>query len=84
MRTTLDISDDILLAAKELARRLGSSAGQVISDLARQGLARQATHEREPGENTQLAAELGFDPLPHRGGVVTNALIDDLRERDGT
>ena len=36
MRTTLDIEDDVLLAAKELARRSGSSAGQVLSRLARQ------------------------------------------------
>ena len=34
MRTTLDISDDVLLAAKELARRGKKAAGQVISELA--------------------------------------------------
>ena len=31
MRTTLDIDDDLLAAAKELARREGRSAGQVVS-----------------------------------------------------
>lgn len=35
MRTTLDIDDDVLLAVKELARAQGTSAGRVISDLAR-------------------------------------------------
>jgi hypothetical protein len=40
MRTTLDIDDDILLAAKELARKDRVSAGRVLSTLARAGLAR--------------------------------------------
>jgi len=39
MRTTLDIEDDVLQAAKELAQRDGGTAGQVISRLARRGLA---------------------------------------------
>ncbi len=38
MRTTLDIDDDVLLAAKELARREGETAGRVLSRLARAGL----------------------------------------------
>jgi hypothetical protein len=38
MRTTLDIEDDVLQAAKELARREGRTAGQVISELARRSL----------------------------------------------
>lgn len=25
---------------------------------------------------------LGFEPLPHRGEVASNALIDELREQD--
>ncbi|MFO7629369.1 MAG: DUF6364 family protein [Prochlorococcaceae cyanobacterium] len=35
MRTTLDIEDDVLAAAKELARRQGTSAGAMISRLLR-------------------------------------------------
>ena len=38
MRTTLDIDDDILQAAKEIAEIRGSTAGKVISELARKGL----------------------------------------------
>jgi hypothetical protein len=37
MRTTLDIDEDVLLAAKELARMQGLSAGRVISAWARRG-----------------------------------------------
>ena len=38
MRTTLDIDDDVLQAAKALAEAHRKTAGQVISDLARQAL----------------------------------------------
>lgn len=48
MRTTLDIDEDVLQAAKELAITRGRTAGQVISDLARVGLApaRRARQDR--------------------------------------
>ena len=38
MRTTLAIDDDLLAAAKSLARYRSVSLGQVISELARQAL----------------------------------------------
>lgn len=38
MRTTLDIDDDVLQAAKELAALRRSTAGKVLSELARKGL----------------------------------------------
>ena len=38
MRTTLDIDDDVLQAAKDLARRKKKTAGEIISELARQAL----------------------------------------------
>jgi hypothetical protein len=38
MRTTLDLDDDVLQAAKSLAQQRGQSAGRVISDLVRQAL----------------------------------------------
>ena len=40
MRTTLDIDDDVLSAAERLAEARGSTAGQVISDLAEVTLTR--------------------------------------------
>ena len=70
MRTTLDIDDDVLMAAKERARRERRSTGAVLSELARQAL--------NTGVEGSAAGEYGFRPLPSRGGVVTNALIDDL------
>ena len=38
MRTTLDVDDDVLQAAKDLAANRGTTAGKVLSDLARQAL----------------------------------------------
>ena len=39
MRTTLDIDDSVLQAAKEIAQATRSTAGEVISHLAKRGLA---------------------------------------------
>ena len=39
MRTTLDIDDDVVAAARELAAGERRSIGSVISELARRGLA---------------------------------------------
>lgn len=38
MRTTLDIDDAVLLAAKEIARATDRTMGEVISQLAKKGL----------------------------------------------
>jgi hypothetical protein len=38
MRTTLDLDDDVLQAAKELASLSGRTAGQVVSELLRKAL----------------------------------------------
>jgi hypothetical protein len=38
VRTTLDIDDDVLQAAKELAANRRKTTGEVISELARQAL----------------------------------------------
>jgi len=53
-------------------------AGEVISELARRSLTRapDGTDAREP------EAFYGFRPLPHRGGVVSNELINRLRENE--
>ena len=51
MRTTLQVDDDILQAAKALARSQQRSLGKVISDLARRGLqpsGKQSVHRGFP------------------------------------
>jgi hypothetical protein len=79
MRTTLDIADDVLQAAKERARRENKTAGEVISELARAALTAPAA---APFMASQARAQYGFRPFPKRGGVVTNELVDRLRQED--
>ncbi len=77
MRTTLDIADDVLQAAKERARRERKTVGQTISELARRALT--APLEREVKEPK---AVYGLRPFASRGGLVTDELIDRLGEDD--
>ena len=77
MRTTLDIADDVLLAAKERAVREQKTAGQVVSELLRQALtASPASTARRP------KSVHGFKPFAPRGSIITNDLIDQLRQDD--
>ena len=73
MRTTLDIDEDVLEAAKELAARRGTTAGRVLSDLARSAL---APHRRTPRKRN------GVPLLPPRKGVrlVTPEVVNRLRD----
>jgi len=82
MRTTLDIADDVLLAAKEAARRQKTSLGAVISELARRSLvdSRGAIAGHAKGRSRPGLARLGIQPLPKRGGVVSNETINQLRD----
>lgn len=82
MRTTLNISDDVLFAVKERARRESRSAGEVLSDLAREALTGGGRGKSGRGSDAEEETEsfYGFRPLPHRGPPVSNELIDRLRE----
>jgi hypothetical protein len=73
MRTTLEIDDDVLLAAKELAEARRSTAGKVLSDLARKAL--------EPARKS-VARRNGIPLLPPRKGArpVTSATVAALLE----
>jgi len=88
MRTTLNIADDVLIAVKERARREKRSAGEVLSDLAREALTGRVGslgRDRRPlaDEIAESESFYGFEPLPHRGPAVSNELIDRLREDEG-
>lgn len=76
MMTTIDIAEDVLQAAEEMGRRDKKSPGEVISELARKGLA------TESGSGSAPEEFFGFRPFGSRGGVVTNEIINKLREDD--
>lgn len=75
MRTTLSIDDDVLHAVRERAARERRTAGEVLSELARQALTGQHRASTAGTSGTR-----GFQPLPARGPVVSRALIDQLRD----
>ncbi|MCC6430579.1 MAG: antitoxin [Gemmatimonadaceae bacterium] len=79
MRTTLDIDDDVLQAAKERARRERRTAGEVVSDLLRQALTAPSVPTSVVRESP---AVYGLRPFPSTGDIVTNDLIDQLRHDD--
>jgi hypothetical protein len=79
MRTTLDIEDDVLAAAREIARREHKSAGKVVSQLLREALA----GHRQPHQPDRQGVG-GFRPFASRGTPVTNETIDRLRDLERT
>ena len=77
MRTTLDLDPGVLAAAKELARRRKLSVGRVISELVREALISQ---RRDAGAPSAKGSQCGFRPFPAEGHVVTEELIERLRD----
>ena len=80
MRTTLDIDEDILSAAKRLAAEEKTTAGKVISDLVRQALTQAAAQIGSAEPRHGLLYEDGWYVRPSRGGVITNELIERIEE----
>ena len=74
MRTTLEIDDDVLEAARELARLNRRGIGRTISELARRGLAPDSTPARE--------LESGVPVWIHAPGAVavTSELVRNLAD----
>ena len=73
MRTTLDLDDDILAAARSIAAARKQTMGKVVSDLVRQSLATKL--KKGPS---------GIPMLPRRPRVVvSNETIDKLRDDEG-
>ena len=73
MRTTLDIDDDVLQAAKELGALHGKTAGQVVSELARKALSAPGTHRTRNGVPLLPRRSTG-SPKP------TMRLVNELRD----
>ena len=76
MRTTLDIDDDILQAAKEIAAAEGRTAGKVLSQLARKGLA---------PVRQKVSVRNGVPLLPPRAPgepKLTMKFVNDLRDEE--
>ncbi len=82
MRTTLDIDDDVLFAAKELAAKERKTAGKVLSEFFRRGLHAPAAAKSKRGGTKNLMKN-GIPILPSRGEVVTVEKIRRIMEDEG-
>ena len=73
VRTTLDIDEDVLESAKELAAKRGTTAGRVLSELARIALAPRGRTSRTRN---------GVPVLPKQRGarLVTPHIVNRLRD----
>lgn len=74
MRTTVDLDEDVLQAAKEIAAQRGSTAGKVLSELARRGLQQRARQGR---------VRNGVPLLARRAAAATRPTmrhVNDLRD----
>jgi hypothetical protein len=74
VRTTVDLEEDVLLAAKEIARQRGNTVGQVLSDLARQALTQKTPVSKKHG--------LPLFPVQPDAGLVTPELVSRLRDEE--
>ncbi|MGH9315975.1 MAG: CopG family transcriptional regulator [Thermoanaerobaculia bacterium] len=73
MRTTLDIDGDVLQAAKEIAASRATTAGRVLSNLARKGL--------EPKRAPRVRNGVPLTPRRPKGSPrPTMALVNRLRD----
>jgi len=68
MRTTVNLDDDVLEAAKELARLKGQGLGRTLSELARRGL--------QPENNVRIEERDGIPTLVRDNPVtITPELV---------
>ncbi len=74
MRTTIDLEEDVLIAAKEIARKRGLSMGKVVSDLVRQALFQH--------DATTMRNGVPLFPVQPNSRVVTSELVYRLQEDD--
>ena len=73
MRTTLNIDDDVLRAAKEIAKLRGNTTGAILSELARESLESKL---KAPSREVRNGVPL----LPGRpgSGIVTPGTVRSL------
>jgi hypothetical protein len=91
MRTTINFADHALYAAKDYASRHQKTFGEAVNELVLKGLqALQSPPAKSKSHKAMSCAELdakfhamGFRTIPSRGKVVTNELVNQIREEEG-
>jgi hypothetical protein len=82
MRTTLEIDDDVMFAAKELAAKQRKTAGKILSEFFRDGM-RMEQHPPSVGNGLPYALKNGIPVLPARCELVTTQQIQRIMEEEG-
>jgi len=72
MRTTLDLAEDVLLAAKDMSKREHKPMGQVISEMARKSF--------QPEGKILVRNGVPLFPYSGKGEIVTMELVNRLRD----
>ena len=86
MRTTLEIEDDIYLYARQVASAEHVSIGTVVSRLMRDGLNSTTRIDRNAATAPDADGYVyvnGIPVIPGNGRVVTQELIDQIRDQEG-
>ena len=81
MRTTLEIDDDVLALAKEIAAKEHRTAGAVLSTLAREGF--HAKKSLGGAASSSSRIRNGVRMLPRRQEVITLAHVKKLMDEEG-
>jgi hypothetical protein len=72
MRTTIAIDDDVLTAARAIARQRNQSIGKIVSELARHSLRAPLTGGERNG--------VPLLPVREKGVIVTLEIVNALRD----
>jgi hypothetical protein len=72
MRTTLEVDDDVLDAARAIARQKNETIGKVVSDLARRSL--------QPPTVTEERNGIPLLPVRNPRARVTSEIVNELRD----
>jgi len=74
MRTTLEVDDDVMEAAKQIARLKNQGIGRALSDLARRGLV--------PETSPTVELQDGIPVWIHKPGavVITSEMVRNLAD----
>jgi hypothetical protein len=83
VRTTLDIDDDVLFAAKEIAAKERKTAGKILSEFFRRAIQSGETGVSATKSGQPYAMKNGIPVLPSRGEVVSTELVQRLMEEEG-
>jgi hypothetical protein len=81
MRTTLNLAEDALIAARNIAQRDRVSLGEAVSDLIRRAAAGGPQVAHSQAQQAPLRGR--FALLPARDELITPQHVRDLMEREG-